>query len=88
MNPVESILQKITARLDTLQKEDRSVYPDDYKQHLSVEEAVYRRIQSELVFQMLTPEDRQAKRIEYLASCIKPGGDFSVRPGSSYAALR
>jgi hypothetical protein len=65
------IIDKISARIESLQNEDKSQYPDDYKQHLSIEESVYRRIKSELEFQILSPVEKQSKRIEYLAMCRK-----------------
>lgn len=68
-------IDKLSARIENIQKEDKSSYTEDYKQHLSVEEAVYRRVKSELEFQSLSPIDKQAKRIEYLASCRKSNGN-------------
>jgi hypothetical protein len=65
------LIDKINARIESIQNEDKSQYPDDYKQHLSIEEAVYRRIKSELEFQLLSPVEKQAKRIGYLAMCRK-----------------
>lgn len=69
------ILDKINARIESIQSEDASKYPADYKQHLSVEEAVYKRIKNEIEFQTLTSIEKQAKRIEYLASCRKVNGN-------------
>jgi hypothetical protein len=74
---IKSILNKINARIDNIQNEDKSKYPDDYKKHLSVEEAVYRRIRDEIEFQSLSPSEKQAKRINSLASCRKTHADCS-----------
>lgn len=77
MIPTKNILDKINARIESIQSEDKSKYPDDYKQHLSVEEAVYRMIRDELEFQSLSSIDKQAKRIDFLASCRKTNMDCS-----------
>lgn len=68
---ISKIISKINARIESIQSEDKSNYPDDYKQHLSVEEAVYRKIKIELEFSSLSSTERQAKRIIYLAICRK-----------------
>lgn len=73
------ILDKINAHIESIQSEDISNYTEDYKQHLSVEEAVYKRIKSEIEFQSLTSIEKQAKRIEYLASCRKANGNCEHR---------
>ena len=75
MIKISNIIDKIDARIKSIQNEDKSKYPDDYKQHLSVEEAVYRRIKSEIEFQSLSSVEKQSKRIEYLASCRKANGN-------------
>ena len=60
----KKLIQKIDARIESIQNEEKSQYSDDYKQYLSIEEAVYRRLKSELEFQILSPIDKQAKRIQ------------------------
>jgi len=71
------ILDKINARIESIQSEDVSKYPEDYKQHLSIELAVYKKIKKELEFQNFSPLEKQAKRISYLAICRKTNGDCS-----------
>jgi hypothetical protein len=84
MEIIKKLIAKITARIESLHSEDVSSYSEDYKKYLSVEEMVYRKIRDTLELEILSVEEKQARRINLLASCRKAGGDCSNNERAIY----
>jgi hypothetical protein len=77
MNIVDKQIDILRKRLESIKKEDASTYDDDYKKHLSIEESVYRRLIDNIEYQMLSPEQKQGKRILQLAKAREQDCDVT-----------
>jgi hypothetical protein len=66
-------LEIVNKKLDVLNawQEKSNTLDDDMKRDLSFQITAWRRLKEELEFQVLTPIEKQVKRIEYLAMCRK-----------------
>lgn len=60
-------------RIRSIDSEDTTNYDDEYKKHLSVEKAVFRRVVDNLEYQLLSSEEKQGQRILQLAKSREQG---------------
>jgi hypothetical protein len=77
MTIVDKQIDVLKKRLESIKKEDTSKYDDDYKKYLSIEESVYRRLIDNIEYQMLSPEQKQGKRILQLAKAREQNWDVT-----------
>ena len=73
MKPIDKIQDILLRRIQTINNELNSDFPDDYKKQLGVEEKVFRKIKDILEWHRLTIAEKQESRITTLASMRKSG---------------
>lgn len=79
MSSILKQLEILKMRLETLRKEDKSSYDANYRQHLSIEESIYRKLIENIEYQLLTPDEKQCKRILSIAKNREQNKDVSYQ---------
>jgi hypothetical protein len=75
MNSIDRMTDIISNRLLSIENELKGDVSEDYKKHLGIEQAIFRRLKGILDWEALSPIDKQASRISTLASIRKSGAN-------------
>ncbi|MFD0993574.1 hypothetical protein [Tenacibaculum geojense] len=75
MNAILKQLDILRKRIESIRLEDKSKYDEDYKKHLSIEESVYRRLIENIEYQILSPIEKQSKRVLNLSKLREQNKD-------------
>ncbi|MGG8495174.1 hypothetical protein ACQY1Q_02050 [Tenacibaculum sp. TC6] len=67
MNDILKQIEILKRRIESINFEDTTNYDDEYKKHLSIEKAVFRKVVDNLEYQLLSSEEKQGQRILQLA---------------------
>lgn len=78
MNTITRVIEIISNRLTAIERELKSDAADDYKKHLEIEQAVFRRLKDLFHWESLTVIEKQTGRLATLASMRKAGAKESI----------
>lgn len=70
---MNKILELITKRIHEIENELKTSLPEDYKQHLGIEQTVFRRLKNMFEWEMLSSNEKQYGRLSSLAIMRKAG---------------
>ena len=85
MNSITRVIKIISKRLTGIEKDLKSDVADDYKKHLEIEQAVFRRLKDLFHWESLTVIEKQASRLATLVSMRKTGAKKSIMSSQELA---